>query len=315
MAPTGIFEEFIAHLEVEQRCSRHTVDAYRSDLEQFRDFCVYGPDRSGDQGFKIKTACNTFDTELVTSSDIRTWLGTMADEGRTATTLRRKLQSVRAYYSWGMRKRLFKRNPAAEVTLPKKRKHLPEFIKEQEVEEYLQRTSSTFEEERSHIVIEMLYSLGLRRAELLALDDTDITSDGHEIRVTGKRDKTRVLPLPESLLKKIRHWQEVRDARYPHLGRPAPLIAGPHGRVSANKIYEIVKSGLAGLTAGRKSPHTLRHTFATAMVNSGADLDVVRELLGHESLATTQIYTHTSINELMKGYQTAHPRAKKNNNF
>lgn len=290
--------DFLAYLKAEQRASACTVEAYGRDLRQFASWL--DTDNPTDTNAALTSA---------TASAIRSWTGTLADNGKSATTLRRKVQSLRAFYNWAMKHGLMTGNPAAEVTLAKKRRTLPDFIKETEVEELLEEPHDSFSDERAYIAVTLMYSLGLRQAELLALTDRDIDFLSEEIRVTGKRDKQRVLPLPATLAEEIAHWQSVRDSRYPDLQTPAPIMAGPHGKLSKGALYGIVKNALAGVSTGRKSPHTLRHTFATAMINNGADLDAVREMLGHESLATTQIYTHLSFSELLASYRTAHPRS------
>lgn len=293
-------DDFLSWLEVERRGSAHTVEAYGRDLRQFSDWlCADG---------------SPFDAGSVTVSDVRTWMGALASEGLKAVTLRRKVQSVRAFYNWAMKTGRLERNPAADVTLPKKRRKLPDIIREKDMEEVLDAEPSGFRAQRAHLVLSMLYSLGLRQAELLGLDDDDIDLRAGELKVTGKRAKQRVLPVPPQLCDEIARWQEARDARFPDSPRPHPLLAGPHGRISKQALYETVRHALAGVPTGRRSPHTLRHTFATAMVGHGADLDAVREMLGHASLATTQIYTHLSISELMAGYSHAHPRAAKKKN-
>lgn len=293
-----MIDSFLSHLEAEQRCSPHTVEAYGRDLRQFAGFLGGNAD--------------SFDFTITTPADIRDWIGSLAAEGMESTTLRRKIQALRAFYHWGRKAAGFKHNPARDVILPKKKKHLPNFIKENEVEELLEMQSGSFEQARAHIVIDILYSLGLRQAELRSLTDADINTSLGEIRVTGKRNKTRVLPLPEALGREIAEWQTLRDEKYPWLDVPRPLIAGPHGSLSRTSLFNIVRDALSGVSTGRKSPHTLRHTFATALVNDGADLDAVRELLGHESLSTTQIYTHLSFKDLLSNYTHSHPRAKKN---
>lgn len=301
MYHSALISEFSDYLRTELRGSELTAEAYTRDLLQFMSYCVRecGED-CGKENF-------AFDPKEVTPRDVRSWIGSLAEDGEAPSTLRRKLQSLRAFYAYGMKTGKFNANPAADITLPKKKRRLPNFIKDREVEEVLESHDGTFESERRHITVELLYTLGLRRAELLALTDSDIHSD--TIRVTGKRAKTRILPLPEKLAQEIARWQKIRDDRYPALPSPRHIISGPHGEVSASTLHKIVSEALSGTSAGRKSPHTLRHTFATTMINNGADLDAVREMLGHESLSTTQIYTHLSINELMAGYAKAHPRS------
>lgn len=283
-----MISEFSDYLRTELRGSELTAEAYTRDLLQFLDYC----------GHECSEA---------TPRHVRSWIGSLAEKGEAPSTLRRKLQSLRAFYAYGIKTGKFTGNPAADITLPKKKRRLPNFIKDQEVEEVLDSNDGTFESERRHIAVELLYTLGLRRAELLALTDSDIHSD--TIRVTGKRAKTRILPLPEKLAQEIARWQKIRDDRYPELPSPRHIISGPHGQVAASTLHKIVSEALCATSTGRKSPHTLRHTFATTMINNGADLDAVREMLGHESLATTQIYTHLSVNELMAGYAKAHPRS------
>lgn len=286
-------DRFLEYLRVEQRASRHTIEAYGRDLRQFGEWM--GQDH--DDGWKS-----------VTPADIRGWIGSLADEGLSSATLRRKAQSLRAFFHWARTRELLATNPATEVLLPKKRKHLPNFIKESEMENLLETPANDFMAMRTRLALTVLYSLGLRQAELLSLTDNDISHTAGEIRVTGKRNKQRVIPMPDALSREIREWQSLRDEHYPDLPYPRPLISGPHGRISKGTLYAMVRAGLTGISTGRKSPHTLRHTFATAMVNHGADLDAVREMLGHESLGTTQIYTHLSVNELMADYRKSHPR-------
>lgn len=173
--------------------------------------------------------------------------------------------------------------------------------------------TDTFPNARLHLALSMLYGLGLRQAELLALTDSDLrtSANGYELRVMGKGRRERVLPLPSQLVEEIDEYRTLRDKTYPDLEAPVPLIAGPHGHIGKNTLYELVHQGLAGTSASRKSPHILRHSFATALLSDGANLDAVRQLLGHASLGTTQIYTHLSPNELRQAYNSAHPRALK----
>lgn len=292
-----MIRKFITYLETELRLSAHTVEAYQRDLTQFASYVTGG-----------KT--EEFSPSEISSYEIRSWIGDLADNGISPSSLRRKIQSLRSFYKWGMQCGKLEKNPAADITLPKKRRKLPNFIRQEEIEEILEETKSDFKSERSHIVLEILYGLGLRQAELLSLTDADFNKNSREIKVTGKRDKQRVIPVPDKLCAEIEKWQSVRDLRYPDLKEPKALIAGPHGHLSRYHLYKIVHEALGQTTTGRKSPHTLRHSFATAMINEGAHLDSVREILGHVSLSTTQIYTHLSFKELLQNYKTGHPRAK-----
>jgi len=163
---------------------------------------------------------------------------------------------------------------------------------------------------RDHLILNLLYSTGLRQAELLTLRDCDISFSAAEAKVTGKRNKQRIVPLPPQLLDEIAEWQKERDARHPGLAYPAPLFPGNKVSLSKMQLYRIVKDALAGTTSAARSPHVLRHTFATSMLNHGANLDTVKEMLGHASLTTTEIYTHLTFDQLRKNYDNAHPRAR-----
>ncbi len=289
-----MLREFEDYMRLELNRSRLTVEAYSRDISQFAAWL----------------GGETFDPASATTADIRAWLGSMARED-SPVTLRRKAQSLRAFYRWLLRRGSITFNPAADIILAKAPKRLPEFVKEQEIEAIVKNGDiSDFRSHRAHIAILMLYSTGLRQEELRTLTDADIDFSLREAKVTGKRSKQRVVPLPPELLDEIAEWQKVRDARYPSLPAPRPLLAGTNGAISKKTLYDIVRNALSGSSAMRKSPHVLRHTFATSMLNDGASLDAVKEFLGHSSLATTQIYTHLSFNELKKSYAASHPRAK-----
>lgn len=260
----------------------------------------------------------------VTLSDIRAWLAGLASQD-APTTLRRKTQSLRAWFRWMLKQGLITHNPAADVVLAKKPKHLPEYIREEEMEQILKNsekeattadrgnTRGTYINAfRNNLIIEILYATGLRQAELLGLRDGDISFTAYEAKVTGKRNKQRVVPLPAPLLEKIKEWQRLRDSEAEQPSTPStPLFPGKKGAMSKMQLYRIVTDALGPAASSAKSPHVLRHTFATVMLNDGANLDTVREMLGHSSLTTTEIYTHLSFTQLLGNYKAAHPRAKK----
>lgn len=327
----SLLDDFYQYLKVERNASSFTADAYTCDLRSFE---------------KWLKRCNKSDEEpdyrLCTLRDIRNWIGENASLGRSPATLRRKAQSVRAFYRWGMKTGIFDTNPAADLLLAKTPRRLPNFIREDEMENLLRQTSPgnigkavdgrslknyptnefsdarghkkperiDFENMRTHMMLSLLYSLGLRESEMRAITDEDINYNTNEIRVMGKRMKQRVLPMPQELADELKLWQKIRNRRYPDQEAPRYLFCNRTGMMSRNRIYTLIRDALAETNSGRKSPHTLRHSFATAMINDGADLDAVREMLGHSSLATTQIYTHLSRAELLKNYQEAHPRSR-----
>lgn len=291
-------EKFISYLSNELNRSPLTVEAYIRDINQFENWITAGE-------------ADRFDATSVTASDIRAWIGKMAKTD-SASTLRRKTQSLRAYFKWMLKQGKITSNPAADVTLAKKGKHLPEFIRESEMEELLlpeKEDDTSLTKTRNRLIISILYSTGIRQAELLGLRDTDISFSSKEAKVTGKRNKQRIIPLPDKLLHEIASWQKIRNEAFPGLPSPTPLFPGEKGTLSKMQLYRIVKENLGETTAALKSPHVLRHTFATSMLNHGANLDTVKEMLGHASLTTTEIYTHLTFEQLRKNYDSAHPRA------
>ncbi len=300
------FSKFENYLKYELNRSLLTVEAYMRDL---REFAIW---LSGGE-------IDIFNPRDVTPTDIRAWISSMARRS-SATTIRRKTQSLRAFFRWMVKTGYIDTNPASNVILAKISKPLPEFVRENEMENLLlDKPSSDLSESdnlknhairlRNHLILNFLYSTGLRQAELLLLDDSHISLTRLEAKVTGKRNKQRVVPIAPELAEEIKEWQQLRDKIYPDLPSPAPLLPGRTGKMSKPALYKIVHDGLASTGSAKKSPHVLRHTFATAMLNDGANLDTVREMLGHASLATTQIYTHLSFRELKKNYDSAHPRA------
>lgn len=292
---------FFHYLQYELNRAPLTVESYRNDISQFQEWlCAGNPD--------------AVDFVSVTSSDVRAWLAYQAKKGDIPRTLRRKVISLRTLFKWMVKSELIKKSPLLEVPLPKIPKPLPDFIKPEEVENALSKLNEHEDAETcggmlSRVVVELLYSLGIRRAELAGINDEDVSFSKKEIKVTGKRSKQRIVPVPDSLLEKIREWQCIRNVEQPREESERALLTINGKRITHNQIYRIVRGALQDSTARKKSPHALRHTFASGMLNGGAEIDSVREFLGHASLATTQIYTHISLNEIKKAYTTAHPRS------
>lgn len=289
--------DFLKYLELELNRSPLTVKAYGDDLCEFAAFL--GVDEELQDAAKISSA------------DVRSWLADMSRHGLSARSLRRKTQAVRAFFRWLQKQNRIKRNPAKEIQLAKIGRKLPEYVREDEMERLLSAplAGDPILSKRNHLILNLLYSCGIRREELAKITDADINLFSKELRIHGKRDKTRIIPLPDALILEISDWQRIRDANY-SFPKPAPLICTSRGRMSTSNIYKIVHDLLVGTGATHKSPHTLRHTFATALLNDGAEINSVKELLGHSSLQSTQIYTHLSFNEIKKAYNSAHPRGK-----
>lgn len=296
-----VFKDFHDYLLHELNRSPLTAEAYCRDLSQFTDWLTDG--KSYD-----------FRPESVTSGDIRSWLTRLSKAGDTTRSLRRKTQSLRAYWRFLMKRGLAQSNPATDVSLAKISKPLPEFARPEEIENILNEPINTADKDEvmARLILLLLYSTGIRQAELLGLYDRNISFNAGEALITGKRNKQRLVPMAPDLLKEIESWQQLRDREFPDLQEPKPLFVEKDGRpLTKATLYRIVREMLAQTSATHKGAHTLRHTFATSMLNGGADLDTVKEFLGHESLSTTQIYTHLSYSQLLKDYRSAHPRGKR----
>lgn len=292
-------EEFLRYFALELNRSALTTDAYRRDLHEMAAHLGMDEDLS--------------DAATISTSDLRAWIAEMSRAGLSARSLRRKTQAARAFFRWMQKQELISVNPAAEIKLAKTGKKLPEYVKEQEMEALLDREDEAdgdILDTRNRLILKILYCCGIRRDELVKITDADIDVYSKELRVHGKRDKTRVIPLADELVSDIRKWQGIRDFRF-SLPRPAPLICSSRGALTGKGVYRIVRGMLEGTGATHKSPHSLRHTFATSMLNGGAEINSVKELLGHASLQSTQIYTHLTFNDILKTYNTSHPRAKK----
>lgn len=293
-------ERFVQYERYELNRSPHTVAAYRGDLEQFRSFLSRG-------------GADAVEWGTVSVTDVRAWLVNRADAGDCARTLRRRVQSVRAFYQWLMREGAVADNPAAEVELARLPRRLPQYVREQNLNTLLDTPvdASCFEAVRDHLVVALLYETGIRRAELIGLLDAAVDVSQGVLRVHGKRDKDRVVPFGPELGQWITHYRELRDATVV-VQTPALLVTSTGRAMYPSLVYRIVHDNLASVGGSdRMSPHVLRHSFATAMLNHGAELNSVKELLGHESLAATQVYTHVTLSELKHNYELAHPRASK----
>lgn len=311
-----MIDKFLTYLSHEVVASPQTVKAYGQDLRQLAAWLMGDEPQLADQA----------DFATVTLSDLRTWLGELGQKGLCSRTLRRKAQAVRAFYHYLRKAGLVEKNPALDLSLPKLDKPLPYLVKQEELEPLLSEdhferaeAEGDWEEYRDTLILDILYSTGLRHAELLALNDGDVRLDSGELKVLGKRRKVRIVPLAPQLAERIRHYRTLRDARFPdNASLPAAdrplLLASKGARLNNRALSRIVRVGLASTSASRKTPHALRHTFATALLRDGAEINSVKELLGHSSLETTQIYTHLSFSELQHNYKLAHPRAAKHEN-
>lgn len=290
-------DSFLDYLLYERNYSEGTVKYYRADILELQEF---GEELLGD------LTPSDVDAELV-----REWIASLMDRGCASSTINRKLSSIRTYYKYLLRRGEVATDPLQKVTGPKKKKPLPVFLREGEVNRLLDDIDfgEGFEGCRDRMIIEMFYATGMRLSELIGLDDKDIDFSASLIKVTGKRNKQRLIPFDEELRCSIQEYVKVRNEAFP-VRSDAFFIRKNGERLNRGIVAYIVKRNLSKVvTVKKRSPHVLRHTFATAMLNNGADLGSIKELLGHESLATTEVYTHTTFEELKKVYNQAHPRA------
>jgi integrase/recombinase XerC len=290
-------EDFLNYLRYERNRSELTVCRYEQSL---RDFESYFKSRDGQLSW-----------ESVDSDIIRDWMESMMDKGDMASTVNSSLSAVRSFFRFALSRGLVTHDPSYVVKGPKKQKPLPQFVREEEMNRLLD-TPQMWEEGfaglRARTIIIMFYETGIRLAELIGLDVTDVDFAAHQIKVTGKRNKQRIIPFGAELEAVLREYITQRNDQ---LQVDQALVLSDKGkRMTRSQVEKIVKRHLSLTTTLKKrTPHVLRHSFATAMLNNGAGLEDVRLLLGHESVATTQIYTHTTFEQLKKIYENAHPRA------
>ncbi len=290
---------FLRYLEQDRNYSRHTVIAYRKDLNAFDAFV------SSVQGSPA------WDASRVDRGDLRTFLGTLVERGYARKTVARYLASVRSFYRFLRRTRQIETNPTASLPSPKLDKRLPRFFDEQTMLRALNAIDrSTPDGKRSAAIIELFYSTGIRLSELTGLRAEEIDFTGRTLKVSGKGRKERIVPFGEHAAQAVTEYLAVR--RPSPYGDPGTVFLSPRGKVMSPKaVHRIVSTALGRVTdAAKRSPHTLRHTTATLLLNRGADLQAVRELLGHANLSTTQVYTHVSVDRLRQLYARAHPRAQ-----
>lgn len=290
-------DSFLDYLRYERNYSDDTVKAYGEDIRQFQEF--------GGEDVGLQSP-----SEVVVDV-VREWMIHLMNLGYATTSVNRKLSSLRSYYKYLLRKGEVKVDPLRKITGPKNKKNLPVFVKESEINRLLddEDFGEGFEGCRDHLVIAMFYATGMRLSELIGLDDGDVDFAASVIKVTGKRNKQRLIPFGEELRVEMETYVKQRDESVP-VRSDAFFVRKTGERLYPNIVRKIVTRNLSKVvTVKKRSPHVLRHTFATSMLNHEAELGAIKELLGHESLATTEIYTHTTFEELKKVYNQAHPRA------
>lgn len=292
---------FLRALDAEKGASAHTVTAYRIALEQFSQF--------------VQTTYDADPAQLsvtdLTEAEIRPFLGWLHDRGLSRRSIRMKVAAVRALFTFLVRRDVVSASPLAVISTPRLESTLPSYLQHHEAAAMAHAFDiSTPTGARNHALCELLYGSGLRISEALQLDVDTVRLGEQRVRVLGKRNKERIVPLTTAAVQALNHWLRCRSAFATPKSPPALFLGKSGGRLSPQTAYTIVRRALGPLTeTERKSPHVLRHSFATHLLDNGADLTAVSEMLGHASLRTTQVYTHVSVERLKEAYQKAHPRS------
>lgn len=292
-----ITDDFLNYLQYELNRSPRTVQSYAQDLRAFE---IY-----------FKNLDNHLSWESIDSDIVRDWIGDMMDKGNNATSINRRLSALRSFYRFALSRRLVEADPVHRITGPKKGKPLPQFLKESEMDTLLDSDmwKPNYIDVRARTIIIVFYETGIRLSELLGLNDDDVCFLNHELKVTGKRDKQRIIPFGNEMDNALKDFIHLRNSCVKRLS-PALFLTEKGTRMTSNQVRYLVRKKLSRVcTLKKRSPHVLRHTFATTMLNHEAGLESLRKLLGHASLSTTEIYTHTTFEQLKRIYINAHPRA------
>ena len=292
-----MIDQFLNYLRYERNISPLTVQTYEEGLREFESYLDLR-----DDGLSL----DKVDTDL-----IRDWMESLMDKGNTASTINKKLSALRSFYRFALKRNLVEKDPAHCITGPKKSKLLPQFLREGEMDRLLDALEwkDNYKEVRARTILLLFYEAGLRRSELTGLDDEDVDFSVGQLKVTGKRNKQRIIPFGTELGEALAGYMAIRDAQMVKNSK-ALFLSDKGERMTGGQVYAIVHKYLTAVTSLKKrSPHVLRHTFATAMLNNGAGLESIKKLLGHESVSTTEIYAHTTFEQLKRVYKEAHPRA------
>lgn len=296
-----VMNTFIQYLTYEKRCSQHTLTAYTTDLNQFTNFL--------NQQFEIDTIV------VARHRHIRSWIVHLMRQGISSRTIHRKLATLKSLYHYLQRREIISQNPMQKVIAPKARQTIPAFLKETETERLFDDVvfEKGFSGMRDKCLLEVLYETGMRRSELIKLQLQDVDLSQNYIKVTGKGNKQRLIPFGNTLLNSIQAYIEIRNQTFGGLNAYL-FLTNKGAKLYPKFVYNVVHRYLSMVTTiDKRSPHIMRHSFATHLLNNGADLEAIKMLLGHQSLAATQIYTHNSLEKLKTAYEKAHPKAKKGN--
>lgn len=296
---SAMIDSFLKYLQFEKRISQHTILAYQSDLSQLQQFIQ-----------------KNFPEESIQHVDygvVRMWIVSLVEEGHEPQTVNRKIAALRSFFKFLLREEVITKDPMTKIRVMKTRKKLPVFVKETEMTAVLNTHPSDeetpFEQGRNRLVIELLYATGIRLSELINLKVSGVDLRNNMIKVLGKRNKERVIPFPVALHNEIKGYLKLRGGVVVSAETDYLLLTSKGEKCYPALIQRMIRKFLLTASVEKKSPHVLRHTYATHLLNKGAEINAVKDLLGHSSLAATQIYTHNSMEKLKKVFQQAHPKA------
>jgi integrase/recombinase XerC len=290
-------ESFLEYLQFEKRYSDHTLLSYRNDLRQFEEHLS-------------RTTSNSL--IQANFNDVRSWMVSMLGNGITANSVGRKMACLRSYYKHLLKEEVIRESPMQKIKSPKVKKQLPVFVQEDSMIGLLDHFQFTedFSGMRDKLIMELLYGTGIRLSELIDLKESDVSFHSHTIKVLGKRNKERYIPINNSLYDLLKKYQAIKKETFPHNADDFLIVTDRSDQAYPMFIYRTVRKYLdATTTLEKKSPHVLRHTFATHLLNKGADLNAIKDLLGHANLAATQVYTHNSLEKIKEIFKQAHPKA------
>ena len=293
-----MIERFIQYIQSEKRYSEHTIAAYKRDLDQFSLFL--------ENKYGIK------DILAVNSEIVRSYIIDLKDEDLKHRSINRKISSLRSFYNYCLREKQISVTPLFGVKSMKQPKELVKFVPEHDIKKMQFEQNDDFLVRRDEVVFEILYQTGMRQTEMRSLRDDDVNKISKTIKVHGKRNKDRIIPVGEELLEMIENYIVIRDRQFPNRNSSSLIVDDKGNEASPQFVYGLIHEMLKGITTiEQKSPHVLRHTFATLLLNRGADIRAIQKLLGHSSLNSTQIYTHNTIDKLKDVYKKAHPYGDK----
>ncbi len=291
-------QEFLDYLKFQKRYSQHTVISYETDLQAF--------------GLFLQLQYQEQDVSEIRPPYVRTWLASLKEQEQQARTINRKISTLRSFFKYLLKKEVIAISPMAAISSPKNAKRLPQFVDKKDLELLFSHVEfpADWQGATERLLLQILYNAGLRQAELIGLQQSHVDLSQNTIKVLGKGNKERVIPISNELKTDIKSYINLKKEVFPGTVEPHLLLNTKGNRLYPRYVYDITKKYLSLVTTiEKRSPHILRHSFATHLTNNGADINAIKELLGHSSLAATQIYTHNSIEKLKDAYKKAHPKA------